>query len=151
MLEITSRSVEDTKNLGFKLAKLLKPGDIICFEGDLGAGKTAFTQGIAHGLGIDDYVTSPTFNIIQEYQGRIPLYHMDVYRINDVEEMEDLGYEEYFFGRGVVVIEWAEKIKEIIPREKLWIKAEVLGQNVRKFTLKPYGDRYLTLVKELAL
>jgi len=151
VLEITTHSAEATKDTGFKLGRLLKPGDIVCLEGNLGVGKTLFVQGIALGLGVVDYVTSPTFNIIHEYNGRIPLYHMDVYRLNSVEEMEDLGYDEYFYGKGVVVIEWAEKIQQIIPEERLWIKGETIGENTRRFVFKPSGERYKTLIKELKM
>ena len=104
MLKFHTESAEETAKIGEGLGRLLSPGDIVCLSGDLGAGKTAFTQGIARGLEVKDYVTSPTYTIINEYEGRVPLYHFDVYRLNDVEEMYELGYEEYFFGDGVVVL-----------------------------------------------
>jgi len=151
VLEITTHSAEATKDVGFKLGRLLKPGDIVCLEGNLGVGKTIFVQGIALGLDVEDYVTSPTFNIIHEYNGRIPMYHMDVYRLNSVGEMEDLGYDEYFYGKGVVVIEWAEKIQQIIPEERLWIKGETIGESTRRFVFKPSGERYKTLIEELKI
>lgn len=116
-----SNSEKETKKIGFELGLQAKPGDIYCLSGDLGVGKTVFTKGFAEGLGISDYVTSPTFTIINEYQGRMALYHFDVYRITDIEEMDDTGYEDYFFGNGVCLIEWAEMIQELIPESASWI------------------------------
>lgn len=106
----------DTYELGKKLGELAKQGEIYLLHGDLGVGKTVFTKGFAEGLGVFEPITSPTFTLIQEYEeGRFPFYHFDVYRIGDVEEMYDLGYEDYFFGGGVCLIEWASLIKEILP------------------------------------
>lgn len=118
-----SYSPEDTFNIGFTLGKEARPGDIYTLLGDLGVGKTVFTQGFAEGLGIDEPVNSPTFTIMQIYdEGRIPLYHFDVYRIGDVSEMDEIGYEEYFYGDGACLIEWANLIEEIIPKEAIRIK-----------------------------
>ena len=117
-----SNSAEDTFAFGKKMGEAAKPGDIICLDGDLGVGKTVFTQGFAKGLGIDDYVNSPTFTIVKEYYGRIPLYHFDVYRIGDPSEMEEIGYEDYFYGKGVTIIEWPELIEELIPEEAHWVR-----------------------------
>lgn len=115
---IDSFNSEDTFNLGVSLGKKAKSGEIFCINGDLGVGKTVFTQGFAQGMGINEPVNSPTFTILQEYQsGRLPLYHFDVYRIADVEEMEEIGYEDYFYGQGVCLIEWSDLIKEILPRD----------------------------------
>lgn len=109
---------EDTFQIGEKIARQAKPGEIYTLNGDLGVGKTVFTKGIASGLGIKEPVTSPTFTIIQEYDsGRLPLYHFDVYRIGDPEEMDEIGYEDYFYGQGICLIEWAELIEELIPPE----------------------------------
>ncbi|MBH1942423.1 tRNA (adenosine(37)-N6)-threonylcarbamoyltransferase complex ATPase subunit type 1 TsaE [Mobilitalea sibirica] len=117
---IESFHAEDTFQLGFTLGKNAKKGEIYCLNGDLGVGKTVFTQGFAKGLGIDDVVNSPTFTIVQEYQGnRLPFYHFDVYRISDVEEMEEIGYEDYFYGDGVCLIEWAKLIEELLPKERI--------------------------------
>lgn len=114
---------EETKKFGIALASLLRPGDVVALIGDLGTGKTALTKAIAEGLGITALITSPTFTIVQEYHdGRLPLYHFDVYRIGEIEEMEELGYEEYFFGKGVCVIEWADLIAEILPEESIVIE-----------------------------
>lgn len=148
MLRFTTESAEETSRIGEQLGKLLSKGNIICLSGDLGAGKTAFTKGIAKGLGVKDYVTSPTYTIINEYEGRLPLYHFDVYRLNDVEEMYELGYEEYFFGDGVVVLEWADIVKDIIPKERLWITIlNTKGDNSREILMEPTGEVYDNIVK----
>lgn len=111
-----SFSSRDTFQAGFSLAQQAGPGDVYCLEGDLGVGKTVFTQGFAKGLEIDEPVQSPTFTIVQEYEdGRLPFYHFDVYRIGDVEEMDEIGYEHYIYGQGVSLIEWANLIQEILP------------------------------------
>lgn len=113
---IESLRTEDTYNAGFDLGQKAKAGEIFCLIGDLGVGKTVFTQGFAKGLGIEEPVSSPTFTIVQTYEeGRIPFYHFDVYRIADVEEMEEIGYEDYFYGDGVCFVEWANLIEEILP------------------------------------
>ena len=118
-----SHSAEDTFAFGQKLGREAVPGEIICLDGDLGVGKTVFTQGFAAGLGIDDYVNSPTFNIVKEYEGgRLPLYHFDVYRIGDPSEMEEIGYEDYFYGQGVSIIEWPGQIEELLPKEARWVR-----------------------------
>lgn len=119
------KNEQDTKEFGLSLARVLKPGDIIALIGNLGTGKTTLTKFIAEGLGITEVITSPTFTIVQEYTGgRLPLYHFDVYRIGDSEEMYELGYEEYFFGEGVCVIEWADLIMDIIPEESIIIRID---------------------------
>lgn len=120
-----SYSSEDTFKIGYDLGMGAKEGDIFCLLGDLGVGKTVFTQGFAKGLGIEEPISSPTFTIVQEYhEGRLPFYHFDVYRIEDVEEMEHIGYEEYFFGEGVCMVEWANLIKEILPSDVKVIRIE---------------------------
>ncbi len=124
-LTIESFSPQQTESIGFELGQKAKAGDIYCLSGDLGVGKTVFTRGFAKGLGVEEeYITSPTFTIINEYDGRLNLYHFDVYRIGSIEEMDDTGYEEYFFGDGVCLIEWAELIEEIIPPDAVWINIE---------------------------
>ena len=148
MLKLTTKSAEETAIIGEKLGKLLSSGNIVCLSGDLGAGKTAFTKGIAKGLGVEDYVTSPTYTIINEYEGKLPLYHFDVYRLNDVEDMYELGYEEYFFGDGVVVVEWADIVRDIIPGERLWITIlNTRGDNSREIILEPTGAVYDNIAK----
>ena len=122
---IESFSPEDTFRVGEQLAKDARPGDIYTLDGDLGVGTTIFTKGMAKGLGIEEPVTSPTFTILQEYEsGRLPLYHFDVYRIGDPEEMDEIGYEDYFYGQGICLIEWAGLIEELIPKEAVRICIE---------------------------
>lgn len=122
---IETKEYKETFELGMKMGQQAAKGSVICLEGDLGVGKTVFTQGFAKGLAVDEPVNSPTFTIVQEYHsGRIPFYHFDVYRISDVSEMEEIGYEDYFFGEGVCLIEWASVIKEIIPDNAVYITIE---------------------------
>lgn len=134
-----STSAEMTFEFGKKIGSLVKPGDIICLDGNLGVGKTVFTQGVAAGLGIDEPVCSPTFTLIQEYyEGRIPLYHFDVYRIDGPWDMDDLGYEEYFFGDGVCLVEWGNLIKELMPDNTVYVTIEKnleKGFDYRKITV----------------
>ena len=126
---IESNSPEETFRVGKELGERAYAGQVFTLTGDLGVGKTVFTQGLAKGLGIDEPVNSPTFTIVQEYrQGRLPLYHFDVYRIGDPEEMYELGYEEYFYGDGVCVIEWADLIEELLPEYTKVIRIEY-GKN----------------------
>ena len=131
---------EETRAFGKKMGQEARPGQVICLNGDLGVGKTIFTQGFAEGLGIDEPVNSPTFTIIQEYtEGRLPFYHFDVYRIGDIEEMEEIGYDDYFFGEGVCLIEWAELIEELIPEGAISITIEKdleKGFDYRKITVE---------------
>lgn len=137
-------SPEQTWELGKKLGLSAKSGQIFCLNGDLGTGKTVFTQGFAAGLGITEPVNSPTFTIVQIYEeGRLPLYHFDVYRIGDVEEMDEIGYEEYFFGEGVCLIEWAALVEEIIPENAVLITIEKdleKGFDYRKITIS-YSEK----------
>jgi tRNA threonylcarbamoyladenosine biosynthesis protein TsaE len=145
--EIITRSSEETMEFAAKLAEKLQKKDVITLEGDLGAGKTTFTKGLAKGLGIQRNVNSPTFTIIKEYQGRLPLYHMDVYRLEDT--FEDLGFDEYFEGNGVTVVEWAHLIKEQLPPELLNIRIYHHGESERKIVLEPIGRRYEQLCEEI--
>lgn len=117
-MEYISNSVDETRRIAAEFAKTLQSGDVLCMYGDLGAGKTAFVQGLAQGLGIDEPITSPTFTIVNEYSGALPLYHFDVYRIADPEEMYEVGYEEYVYGSGISIIEWAELIEDILPDDR---------------------------------
>ena len=134
-----STSAEMTAELGRKIGMALNPGDIICIDGNLGVGKTVFTQGVAEGLGITESVCSPTFTLVQEYhEGRIPLYHFDVYRISGPWDMDDLGYEEYFYGDGICMIEWGSMIDELLPANTIFIKIEKdleKGFDYRKITI----------------
>ncbi|MBS4175831.1 tRNA (adenosine(37)-N6)-threonylcarbamoyltransferase complex ATPase subunit type 1 TsaE [Bacillus sp. FJAT-49736] len=145
--EWTSNAPHETITFAERLATLLHENDLILLEGDLGAGKTTFTKGIAAGLGIRRTVSSPTFTIIKEYHGRLPLYHMDVYRIQD--SYEDLGFDEYFEGGGVTIVEWSKLIQEQLPPEYLEITIRHQGDQQRKFEFRPKGYRYESLCKEL--
>ena len=135
-----TNSEKETFELGKNLGEQAKAGQIFCLNGDLGVGKTVFTQGFAKGLGIEENVNSPTFTIIQVYEeGRIPLYHFDVYRIGDPEEMYEIGYEEYFFGEGVCLIEWSKLIEELIPEEAINMEIDKnleKGLDYRKITVE---------------
>ena len=135
---------EDTFALGQALGQMAAPGEIYTLDGDLGTGKTVLTQGLAAGLGITEHVNSPTFTIVQEYEGgRRPLYHFDVYRIGDVEEMDEIGYEDYFYGNGVCLIEWADLIREILPLNCIRIRIEKdleKGFDYRRITIRKEGE-----------
>jgi len=124
MMKFHTNSAGETAELGMKLGNILQKGDTVCLSGDLGTGKTAFTGGIARALGINEYVTSPTFTIINEYEGRLPLFHFDVYRIGDAGEMIETGFDDYIGGDGVAVIEWAELIEEILPGDRIDVSIE---------------------------
>lgn len=131
-------SPQETENIGEKMGIEAVPGQVYSLDGDLGVGKTVFTKGFARGLGISEHVTSPTFTIINEYQGRIPLYHFDVYRISCEEEMDDTGYEDYFYGEGVSLVEWATLIPNLMPSEAIHITIEKdfeKGDDYRKITV----------------
>ena len=137
-----TRSPEETYALGEKIGKAAQPGQIYTLTGDLGVGKTVFTQGVAAGLGITEPVSSPTFTIVQVYEdGRLPFYHFDVYRIGDVEEMDEIGYDDYIYGEGVSLIEWANLIEEILPEHYTEIKIEKdleKGFDYRRITICEY-------------
>ena len=139
---------QETREIGFKLGKLLKPGSIVCLIGDLGAGKTTMTQSLAEALEVDDYITSPTFTIVNQYEGKMPLYHFDVYRIGCSEEMYDIGFEEYINSDGVCIIEWANIIEDILPDEYLKIELNYKDMG-REMTLIPYGEKKEKIVEEL--
>lgn len=133
-----SKKIEDTIAAGSKLARKLKKGSCVALIGDLGSGKTVFTKGIAHGLGVKNarYVNSPTFVIIKEYAGKLPLYHFDLYRLDHPSSLDEMNYEEYFYGDGVTVIEWADKIRELLPKEYIEVKLTVVDQDKRKIEIK---------------
>ena len=141
---IETHDPEETFEVGRKIGMNAKPGQINTLTGDLGVGKTVFTQGVAAGLGITEPVNSPTFTIIQEYEdGRLPFYHFDVYRIGDLEEMEEIGYDDYFFGQGICLIEWAELIEEILPEKRIEVTIEKdleKGFEYRKITIEERGE-----------
>ena len=140
-------ALEETQALAMKLAELVKPQYTITLEGDLGAGKTTFTQSFAKGLGVKRTVNSPTFTIMKQYEGRLPLNHLDVYRLADSDE--DLGWDEIFYGDAVTVVEWAHLIEEDLPKERLAIEIIRIDESKRKFVLKPIGEKYTRLCEEL--
>lgn len=139
-IQIETNSAEETFRAGKQLGEKAYPGMVLCLDGDLGVGKTVFTQGFAKGLGIREPVNSPTFTIIQEYEeGRLPLYHFDVYRIEDPDEMEEIGFDEYAFGEGVCIIEWGKQIAEILPEQTKFVTIEKdldKGFDYRKITIE---------------
>jgi len=137
-----SNSPKETENIAKAFAKSLEKGDVLCLSGDLGTGKTAFVQGLAKGLGIAEYINSPTFTIVNCYNGRLPVYHFDVYRISDSEEMYEVGYEEYVYGDGICIIEWSEIISDILPEKRYEINIEKdldIHENFRKITIEKRG------------
>lgn len=145
-----TRDENQTKDLGTELGKLLKAGDFLALVGDLGAGKTAFTKGVAEGLGIKEDVTSPTFTIINQYDAKVPLAHMDAYRLKDAEELENAGYEDYLEDF-VVVLEWADLVKELLPEDVLWIEFEVVSDNIRRIKLSSNSAHFDKILQELKL
>ena len=140
----TSRTIDDTLEIAQNIESEKFPNMVICLEGDLGCGKTVFVKGFASALGIEDNITSPTFNIVKEYlNGELPLYHMDVYRLED--NSETIGFEEYFTKGGVTIIEWSDMIKEYLPKERLVIKFKVINENTRILLFEPHGAQYESL------
>ena len=139
--KFTSKSVDDTLMIAQNIESEKFPNMVICLEGDLGSGKTVFTKGFAAALGIEDIITSPTFNIVKEYlSGELPLYHMDVYRLEETDE--DIGFNDYFNKGGVTIIEWADIIKDQLPKERLLIKFKIIDEDTRVLVCTPYGDKY---------
>lgn len=139
-MKFESFSAEETYDLGKKLGEEAKPGAVYCLSGDLGVGKTVFTKGFAVGLGVTDTVNSPTFTIVQVYKGRMPFYHFDVYRIEEPEEMEEIGYEDYFYGDGACMIEWAELIEELIPENAVKVRISKELQKGTDYRLITVGE-----------
>ena len=148
-MNFVSESPEQTQQLGMRLGRLAKLGDLFLLVGGLGSGKTCLTQGIAWGLGIEGYATSPSFVVINQYQGRLPFYHIDLYRLDRVEEVIELGLEDYLYGRGVCVVEWAEKGLEVLPKEHLLVEMGFLSDTSRNLVLKPSGERYVGMLSQL--
>lgn len=137
-MKVISNSREETIEIGAKFAKKLKAGDLVALIGELGSGKTVFTKGIAKGLGVKDvrYVNSPSFVIIKEYKGKIPLYHFDLYRLDKAGMLDSLSYDEYFYGNGVTVVEWADRIREFLPPKYWEARLSVAGENERKIEVR---------------
>ncbi len=148
-MKLHTHSPEETQALGKSLGTLAQPGDIFLLVGQLGAGKTCLTQGIAYGLDIHDYTLSPTFVIMRELHGRLPLYHIDFYRLENINEISELGLDDYLYGRGVCVIEWAEKGADILPDDHLLIKIQWVNDKERAFEISARGDRYQHLLEKL--
>jgi len=148
-LEIISHSPEQTQKFGVRIGELAVPGDIFLLMGGLGAGKTCLTQGIAWGLDIEEYAVSPSFVVIRELHGRLPLYHIDFYRLDHLEEIAQLGLDDYLYGNGVCVVEWAEKGLSLLPQEHLLIEMSYLSDTERSLKLKPSGKRYRQIVAQL--
>ena len=146
---LRSHSSGETRRIGASLGRHVEAGDVLLLCGDLGAGKTCLTQGIAKGLGIEGYVRSPTFVLVSIHQGRLPLYHIDIYRLDNVAEVLDLGLEEYLAGDGVSVIEWADKALEVFPQSCLLVNLDFEGEKERLIRLEPRGERYERLVLQM--
>lgn len=149
-LTLTSGSVEETARLATRLEPFLERGDVIALIGELGAGKTTFTQRLAQALGVKEQVNSPTFTLIKEYQGRLPLYHMDLYRLEDIGEAEALGLDDYFYGDGVCVIEWPDRLGALLPEDALFIEIAVIAPTSRRIQLRAKKGRGCERVKELS-
>ena len=141
-LVLKSHSARETARIGRVLGQLAEPGDVFLLSGELGAGKTCLTQGIAKGLGVEEYVRSPTFVLVSVHEGNLPLYHIDIYRLDDVAEVIDLNLDEYLAGEGVSVIEWASKALEVFPQPYMLVTLNYEGENERTIRLEPVGERY---------
>jgi tRNA threonylcarbamoyladenosine biosynthesis protein TsaE len=148
VLDIISHSVAQTQRLGARLGELARSSDVICLEGDLGSGKTCFVQGLGRGLAIAEDINSPTFILANEHRGaRLTLYHLDAYRIHSANEALGIGLDDYLSGDGVCAIEWAEKIRAVLPAEHLWITFRHLGESKRGLLIEASGARYLELLR----
>ena len=148
-LVLRSHSARETARIGSALGQYAEAGDVFLLSGELGAGKTCLTQGVAKGLGVDGYVRSPTFVLVSVHQGRLPLYHIDIYRLDEVAEVVDLGLEEYLAGNGVSVIEWASKALEVFPQPYMLVTLTYEGENERLIQLEAMGERYESLLSQV--
>lgn len=148
---IESHGAAQTRKLGRLIGQSLKPGSLVALSGELGSGKTQFIKGLARGLGVDRsyHVSSPSFVLINEYPGRIPLYHLDLYRLSEGKDLEEMGLEEYFYGDGVTAIEWAEKATLFLPPQHIWINIQWTGPNSRKFIIKAVGKHNVEIVESI--
>ena len=146
---ITVNNLKDTEKLGKTIASCIEKGTVICLDGDLGVGKTALTQFIAKEFGVKEYIVSTTFTIIKEYNGKLPFYHMDVYRINSEDDMYDLGYDEYIYSEGVTIIEWSHLIEGILPEERVNIDINRIDDDKRRINITGKGSVYERLTEEL--
>ena len=149
-IEQVTHSPEQTRQIGCWLGELAESGDLILLVGNLGTGKTCFTQGIAKGVGFEGYTASPSFVLMREYQGRIQVYHLDLYRLDDIAEITDLGIDDYLYGDGICVVEWADKAGTYFPEEHLLVEFEHLSvENQRCLRFKPHGERYTALLAQM--
>lgn len=148
-MQRTTHSPEETHRLGRTLGERLRPGDVVTLSGELGAGKTALAQGIAAGLGVAEPVSSPTFALVHEYQGRCPVWHLDVYRLSGPQDLPDLSWDDMLAGRGVLLIEWPERITSALPEDRLEIALDYGHADTRTLTLRPHGPRFETITAEL--
>jgi tRNA threonylcarbamoyladenosine biosynthesis protein TsaE len=148
VLKLVSTSPEETRRLGEELGRLTQAGDILLLTGGLGAGKTCLTQGIARGLGVEGYATSPTFVVVNQYRGRLIMYHIDLYRIDTLSEVTDLGLDDYLYGDGICVVEWADKALDAFPAERLLVEMGFISDTSRSIVFKPSGERYQTLLSQ---
>ncbi len=150
-LSVKSSCEDNTYEFGQKIGELVEPGQLILLSGDLGAGKTLLTQGICDGLGVEEDVTSPTYNLINEYEGDLAVYHMDLYRLEQEEDLYDLGFEDYLENGGIVIIEWPDLVYDLIPAEFIYIKIEVISQEERIIVVEAEGEKSMKLVERLEL
>lgn len=139
----------ETAEFGRHLGALLFPGAVVVLNGDLGAGKTTLSQSIGVGLGVEDYITSPTFALVNEYEGRLSMYHMDFYRIEAVDELDDLGLDDYFYSDGVSVVEWGDRIERFLPEERLELQIDKVSESERRVSARAFGKRYEELLEQL--
>jgi tRNA threonylcarbamoyladenosine biosynthesis protein TsaE len=146
-LDFISHSEAQTRRLGARLAAWLSPGDVLALMGDLGSGKTRWVQGVCLGLGVSDPVISPTFTLVNEYQGRYPVYHIDLYRLTNVAETTTFGLDDYLYGSGVSLIEWADRAKKFLPPEYLTVELHHLEETKRRVVLRPQGRRFVTMLE----
>ncbi len=153
-LALVSSSPEDTRSIAAALSGVLAPGDVVALSGDLGAGKTCFVQGAARALGVEDRVTSPTFVLMREYQGRLPVLHLDVYRMGNLQELVDLGWEEFLDPDSVIFIEWGDAVAQLLPPDHLQVEITATGENDRRIEMTPQGTiwpKRLAAVRDVAL
>ena len=149
-LRLHTATPEETEALGRRLGGLLRAGDVVALSGDLGAGKTVLTRGIAAGAGAGGHVVSPTFTFLREYHGAVTVYHVDLYRLDRPQQLEDLGLDEILDGTGIVVLEWAEKARPLLPPEHLWITIRFMnGEDTRELAFSPKGARYVEIIEKL--
>ena len=149
-VEIISPTPQETEHTGSVVGKMLRGGDVIALAGELGAGKTTLVKGLAQGMGFDsEEVASPSFTLVNEYEGPLPLFHIDLYRLSDEKELREIGYEEYIGAAGVTVIEWADRIPHAVPDESLWITLRYRGAERREIVIHAHGIRYEKIIEEL--